>query len=300
MNNKKLFNYFSTKFKLKTSSNGWYRLDSPFGMKKGTMAVNFTQNRVVDHKTKEQWNIVKFLELYLGHDSKQIKRTVDTYTEKFFVEHVEIVSVKKEIKFPDYFVFLSDDHPLKDRAVKYLSERNLDIGFLESRGLGFCYDGAWFGRIIIPFMNPFLCYYVGRTWFDDVKPKYRNPQKAEVGIGKSELFYNENALLEKEIYLNEGPIDALSCGELGIASLGWKLSPIQKGKLIESDVEVINIIPDRGYYEKALQLGFELMEHKKVNITNLDTLNTGNDVNEVGFQNLNFFPVNYSLLIDSL
>lgn len=299
MNSKKLFNFFQSHFDLRQSSNGWYRLDNPFNAKKDkSMGVNFTYNRVICHRTHFKSSILDFLRIYTQKDSKDIYQLIEKYTEADFKMSVQLRTDYTQIKLPEGFYLLNEEVALQDRAIQYLESRNYDIQYCMDNSIGFCNKGDFFGRIIIPYMNPILQYYVGRD-FIGTKPKYKFPKKEDVGIGKSEIFYNEQALRTGKVYLVEGPFDSLRCGPHGLASSGWDLSKYQLSKLIKSGCEVF-MIPDSGFYKKALITASKLIPNLSVNIVNLDSYPDGTDVDDIGLDNLIFEKVTWQKVTECL
>ena len=279
-NTKKLHNFFRTNFSLVESSNGWYRFDNPFDHKGGnSMAVNFDYGRVICHRTAYRSSILQFLKIYTGKSKKVLSEVVESFVE---IDHAVANSFEvnvSDIVLPEHFYFLDEEVPMQKRALDYMLDRVPDMELLRERSIGFCNDGPWVGQIIFPFMNPQLEYYIGRSFIGS-QLKYRNIEKSVCGKGKSELFYNETALLGEKVYLCEGVFDALTCGTDGIAALGWSLSKIQRSKLIESGCDVY-IVPDAGFYEKARILGLSLIDHQNVYIANLDNMGD-KDINDIG------------------
>lgn len=294
MNQEKLFNYFKSNFELRESTQGWYRMDNPMEVKKGmTMGVNFGFNRIVCHRTGYKSSIKDFIRLITNKNSSEITQMIEKYSEIRFKITIPLNHQKTSISLPDHFFLLDENAQLQKRALSYLESRKIDLDFMKDRSIGFCNKGDYFGRIIIPFMNPQLQYFVGRSFLGD-SLKYRNPKKEDVGVGKSEIFYNEEALQSDRIYLCEGVFDALSCGEKGVASLGWSLSFVQLSKLRSCKADIY-IVPDKGFYQKALITAKDLLP-KNVYITNLDHIQ-GNDINDIGsIENLKFKKVSWTTL----
>ena len=291
MDKRKLYNYFRSTFELTESSNGWYRLDNPFEIKGGkTMAVNFGYGCILCHRSGYKSSIIDFLRIYSDKSYSELYSVVDKYTEvSFRVSRVVSKSIKS-VDLPHHFHLFGEGALLEDRAKTYLENRGFHMDLITERSIGFCNDGDWVGRIIIPFMNPTLKYYIGRSFIGHGL-KYKNPKKIEVGIGKSELFYNEEALRGDRIYLVEGVFDALTCGDRGVASLGWKLSDYQINALKTCNADIY-IIPDKGFYGKALITAKTLLP-KNVFITSLDFFD-GNDINDLGsIDNLKFKKVSW-------
>jgi len=293
LDSEKIYNYFHSNFELSNSSNGWYRMNNPMSRRSiekddKCMGINFTYQRVKCHRTGYKSSIVDFLRILTNKTYREIKKSLESYEKlEFKISKIHIHDNTLAVNLPDNFYLLNERVPLQERALSYLVEdRKLDYDLLISRSIGFCNKGKFFGRIIIPFMNPTLQYYTGRSFIGS-EPKYDNPRKEDVGIGKSEIFYNEEQLKQNEAILVEGAIDALTCGELGIASSGWSLSDTQISKIIKSPLKDLYVIPDKGFFNKAVTTGRLFLDHKNVYITNLDKAD-GNDVNQIGINDIKF------------
>jgi hypothetical protein len=115
-------------------------------------------------------------------------------------------------------------------------------------------------------------------------PRYKNPEHEQFGIGKSEVFFNEEALyLFDKVYLTEGWTDSATIGSSGVSIQGNSISDLQLSKLLVSNVKEIVIVLDVGFYKQALHIASKLMDHKKIKVLKMDLLKEfGKDVNEVG------------------
>jgi len=91
------------------------------------------------------------------------------------------------------------------RAYNYLKERHVTDEMMERFRIGFCYEGKYANRIIIPSYssNGELNYFVARSYETKPLKKYDNPE-AE----KQTIIFNEDLIdWNKDIYLVEGPFD---------------------------------------------------------------------------------------------
>lgn len=183
---------------------------------------------------------------------------------------------------------------LAQRARDYLTGRGFKMEVLDRLGIGYCdehYQHAnpeiqkkndYFGYIIVPFKKRGkLYYYLGRDFIGNFL-RYKNPPEELFGVGKSEIFFNEDALeLYSTTFLTEGWTDALTIGKHGIASLGWSLSPIQKSKLLKSNCKNLVVIADKEFYKQAVRTAMDFIDNKAVYVVNFDNM-PGKDANEVG------------------
>jgi len=83
------------------------------------------------------------------------------------------------------------------------------------------HDGRYKSRIIIPVINDNnLEYFQGRTLYDSIDPKYLNPY-----VEKTSIIYHKNVINDnKDIFITEGLIDAMSVGNQCTSTLGADLS----------------------------------------------------------------------------
>lgn len=279
------YDYFVKRFDIKKSSNGWYRFYSPFTEGDSpSMAINFTINRVICHRQNYKSSIIDFIKRVENLTPQQIKETLQNiHTLTNFKDAKKVVNVDV-VKLPDYFYLIGETKAkLHSVAYRYLHSRKIDDSLIIERSIGFCNDGEFAGYIVIPFINNRLEYYVTRN-FTGSKKRHKNPEVEKVGIGKTEILYNESALENDFIFLVEGVFDALTCGDYGVASLGWSLSVTQISKIINAPVKTIYVIPDPGFYKKALISVYTLLDYKEIWITK-DMDRHQCDINKLGSTN---------------
>lgn len=275
MNKEKAFRYFKSNFKINKSKNGWFRFSNPFDKHKDlSMAVNFEYAVVHCFRTGYKEFIMNFISDYENIEFYEAKKLLNSYEEEHFnFEDLNLsTSTKKILNIPEGFNSLYSETSFGQRARNYLIKRGFDIALLDNLGFGYMNVEPYFGYIFIPFrIKGKLNYYIFRDFIGN-SIKYLNPPTEEILIGKSELFFNEDALkLYKEVNLVEGWSDAMTLGKNTIASLGWSLSTTQKSKIIKSSIKILNIIPDRGFYEKSLLLAAELSDYiETVNVFDFD------------------------------
>lgn len=298
VNPKKAYQYFKNNFVLKKSSQNWWAFDDPFdpnGYGKKKMAVQF-QFEVVKCWTYDySVSIVKFVMDYENVDYHEARKRINECQEAAIdLDLLAEVSgeqmEKSQAYMPHGFTsILSGNGVLGKRARKYLEDRKFNLEELDSLGFGYCNQHAeeksedYFGYIIIPFFRKnLLHYYIGRDYVGNFL-RYKNPPKALFGVGKSSLFYNEDAFnRHKTVYLTEGWADAATLGAQGVASLGWSLSKDQKSTILSSKVKEIVIVPDAGFYKQAIKTAMDFLDFKKVKVVEFDKISGyGKDANDV-------------------
>lgn len=120
------------------------------------------------------------------------------------------VDVEDKIELPDEFISLANKNlPLSaNRALRYLSERGITREEIQRWKIGFCYDGEYGGRIIVPSFGTsgYPNYFVARSYVEHGM-KYKNPQ-ASKNVVFNDLFTNWN----DDLTIVEGVFDAINAG----------------------------------------------------------------------------------------
>jgi hypothetical protein len=228
-----------------------------------------------------------------------------------------VIYEKHPIELPTGFNSIMEGRGILGiRARDYMQSRGFNLEQLDKRGFGYCnehdteFNEDYFGYIIIPFwVRGQLQYFIGRDFLGrGEKWRYKNPAKAKFGVGKADLFYNEDALMvEDRVIMVEGWADAETVGPEGISSQGWSLSQMQRDKMHRANAREFIFLPDYGvnekgesYYKLACKAAMEFMAHKKCRVVNPEELRQyGKDANEIGYDRVNRAIVRTPLLTDS-
>lgn len=140
-------------------------------------------------------------------------------------------------------------------AYNYLVlERKIDFQTVINYRIGFCVDGDYFGRIIIPSYDQFgeLNYFVARS-YKNLKPTYQNPK-----VDKDWIIFNEGLInWDSTIYIVEGTFEMLSFPVNIVPQLGKTLSKAFLQKLKEKKPNVV-IVLDPDAYKNAVEM-FEMI-----------------------------------------
>ena len=286
----KVAKYFFDKFpSIRPSTNGWYEFDWPFcGTNKG--AIHFEAGRVKCWRGCYSGDVRHFVAEVERVTPNQAWKMLVGIDGEIFLESSQFkVSPKlkeeQAIPFPDFYHPLSNPTPLLgQRAIAYLEGRGFDVGELDEEGWGYCTDGRYYGRIIIPFfVQGKLRYFQGRTFLDNPL-RYDNPKREDIGVGKEDVIYNEDALsLYDRVFILEGAFDAKCLGREATSTQGWSLSRWQRSKYLNSRAKEIVLVPDVGYYRKALETALTIAPVKPVRVLDLSVFSQwGKDVNEIG------------------
>ena len=159
----------------------------------------------------------------------------------------------------------------------YLQRRGITYEDILKYGIGYCDEGLYTNRIIIPSYDEDgqLNFFVGRDMFES-KMKYRNSptQKDIIGF---DLFIN----WDEPIVLCEGPFDAIAIKRNAIPLFGKSILPKLRKKIIEKRVKQIYISLDRDAIGDSIKMVEDFMNH---NIDVYFVKLTEKDPSDLGFE----------------
>jgi DNA primase len=196
----------------------------------------------------------------------------------------EYKQVTTSLELPKEFISLTDIVENKiatiesKHAIKFLRKRGITPEDIIKYNIGFCNDGPYKERVIIPSYdeNGIVNYFIARA-YKDGPTKYKNPPAdAKSAIGW-ELYINWDA----PIILVEGMFDALTIKRNVIPLFGKIIHEKLMKKLVRSSVNRIYIALDPDAIKNAFKYAEQLMAYgKEVFLVELD----GKDANEIGFE----------------
>ena len=160
---------------------------------------------------------------------------------------------------------------------KYLYDRGLtDIDFVKY-GIGYCTNGDYGGRVIIPSYSGsnILNFFVART-YDGNYFKYKNPETS-----KDIIFFENLINWNVPIVLCEGVFDAIAIRRNAIPILGKSISDSLYKKIITSPLQDIYVALDSDARDKALQIAERFLNQgKRVFLIDL----SDKDPSDMGFK----------------
>ena len=205
----------------------------------------------------------------------------------------EVIQLPQEMKsLSDPF----DKSIIKEHAIRFLRKRGFDSEDIARYNLGYCSEGPYNNRIIIPSYDSDgkLNYFVGRDFYNS-NFKYKNPPFPKDVIG-FDLYVNWSL----PIILVEGVFDAMSIKNNSIPLFGKTILPKLYGKIIENKVKDIFIILDSDAFDDAIQMTEKFVnEGISVNFVKLD----GQDPNDLGYRKMidkihEAVPMNFKTLME--
>lgn len=246
-----------------------------------------------------------------GNTIRQLFKKIKVGPDKY--EHLDLIVIpsKTEIKkhiddlsLPKEFIPLSDDLSGYSKLAKIearhalnylLNERKLTPDDIVKYNIGFCFEGKYEKRVIIPSYdeNGILNYFIARSYVDSGEAYKNPPTDAKSAIGL-ELYINWDA----PIILIEGMFDAITIKRNVIPLFGKLIHEKLMKKLVKSSVKKIYIALDPDAIKKALNHAETLMSYgKEVYLVEID----GKDANKIGFEKfLETLEHTYPLTFQSL
>ena len=193
---------------------------------KKKMSVNFANGYfkcwVCDTRGKNIYRIVRrFGDYQQRQKYRELQGLVDLSDfEEMFKEYNNIEE-KQVLDMPEGFVSLCNkDLPMESTdAFRYLSSRGIGRREILKWKIGYCKEGRYAGRIIVPSfdMEGDLNYFIARSYVGHGR-RYLNPPSSR------DIVFNElNIDWDEPIILVEGVFDAIAAGNNAIPILGSTL-----------------------------------------------------------------------------
>ena len=203
------------------------------------------------------------------------------------------------IQLPKEYKPLSDDSDtsiIKQHALRFLRKRGFNSEDITRYNLGYCSEGPYNNRIIIPSYDSDgrLNYFVGRDFYNS-SFKYKNPPIPKDIIG-FDLYINWSL----PIILTEGVFDAMSIKGNAIPLFGKSILPNLEKKITEKRVNSIFIVLDGDAFNDAIQMVEKFTDNGiSVNFVKLD----GQDPNDLGYRQMinkihEAVPMNFKTLME--
>lgn len=216
---------------------------------------------------KDALNIYREFEGYEVQLPESIEEEV--YSKLIKVPKIEIPTYVHPL--PEEFTLIED---AKGRAglnaIKYLQSRGITLSTAEKNYIGYCGEGDYENRIIMPdFENSELVYWQARTWEPPPTEKFKkryyrkvmNPTLPEDLIGrvrpidKSDVVGNIDSVIENRIaVLVEGKMDQYTVGDMGACLHGKHMSDSQFIKLVlnKDKIDAIVVMMDGDALKNAI------------------------------------------------
>ena len=166
---------------------------------------------------------------------------------------------KDIVRLPNEFkpLWKDDVSIIKKHAMAYLNSRGIKIIDIIRYGMGYCEEGLYANRIIVPSYSSGgdLNYFVGRDIYSGGF-KYKNPPVSKDVIG-FDLFINWN----EPIVLCEGVFDAIAIRRNAIPLFGKTIPKSLMKKIYEKQVKQIYILLDSDAISDSIKMTDNLMKN---------------------------------------
>lgn len=191
-------------------------------------------------------------------------------------EKKELLQLPKEYQ-P---LWVTKNTPDYRNAISYLKSRNVSIFDIIRYRIGYCEDGAYSGKIIIPSYDAAgqLNYFVSRAFYSADWQKHKNPRVSKDIIG-FEMMINWN----EPVILCEGAFDAIAIKRNALPLFGKIIQPALRKKLIEKRVKDIYICLDSDAIRNALDIADNFMK-EGLNVYFVELQDK--DASELGFEEI--------------
>ena len=219
----------------------------------------------------------------LNVDIRSISKLKDIYgdveTNSTITEEEPKLFLPKEFK--QLYIKPKGFNPIYNHAVAYLRNRNITTKDIVKYNIGYCEDGLYGGRVIIPSYDDSgdLNYFVARSFYEDEKMKYKNPP-----VNRDVIVFEDMINWNEPITLVEGVFDSFSVKRNAIPMLGKFLLNKLKNKIRERGVKEINILLDSDAIDDSTKHADYFIKN---GITVKNIIPSDKDAGEMGFQKVN-------------
>ena len=202
----------------------------------------------------------------LDVDRKTISVIREIYGDSNWTPQQEDAETKVFISLPKEFISLAEEpkgfNPEYKHALYYLTQRGIGIKDIIKYNIGYCKEGLYSRRVIIPSYNSdgSLNYFISRSYYPEEKMKYKNPP-----ISKNIICLESQINWNEPIILCEGVFDAITIKRNAIPLLGKFPSKQLVEKIFMSGVSDIVISLDNDAMTEALKAG-EYFRKQGINV----------------------------------
>jgi len=191
----------------------------------------------------------------LDVDKKTISVIREIYGDTAYSPSQEDSETKIFISLPKEYISLVNEpkgfNPEYKHAIHYLTQRGIGIKEIIKFGIGYCKDGLYARRIIVPSYNSdgSLNYFISRSYYAEEKMKYKNPP-----ISKNIICLDSQINWNEPIILCEGVFDAITIRRNAVPLLGKFPSKNLVEKIFMNGVTDIVISLDNDAINEALKV----------------------------------------------
>lgn len=214
-------------------------------------------------------------------DKHQLSKIIHVYGEyrpSTSETNEEVVNLTLPKEFKPLYNKPKSINPAYNNAMYYLNQRNIKMDDILKYNIGYCEDGLYGGRIIIPSYNEDgnLNYFVARSYYEDEPYKYKNPP-----VSRDVIVFDNQINWDEPIVLVEGVFDSFSVKRNVIPILGKFIPRSLKKKIFEKGVKEITIVLDSDAISDSTK-HTEFFIKNGIKVKNV--IPTDKDAGEMGFE----------------
>jgi len=219
----------------------------------------------------------------LNVDVRDIQKVRDIYGDEApstTTQEEFVVKLQLPKEFKSLYQKPKSINPIYSQAIHYLKQRSIGIGEILRYNIGYCEEGLYEGRIIIPSydFNGELNYFIARSFYEDNKMKYKNPP-----VNRNVIVFENQINWNEPITLVEGAFDAFSVKRNAIPLLGKFLPTKLKDRIFEMGVKEITILLDSDAVDDSTK-HTEFFQKNGIAVKNI--IPKGKDAGEMEFEEL--------------
>ena len=250
---------------------------------KKKLQVNLDTQRwhcwVCDSKGRSIYSLLRKLNV----DVRDLNKVKDVYGDEPEYDSKEEYVIKLQLpkEFKQLYFSPKGINPAYKQALHYLNKRGITKADIVKYNIGYCEDGLYGGRVIIPSYDDSgdLNYFVARSFYEDEPYKYKNPPiSRDVIVFENQINWNE------PIILVEGVFDSFSVKRNVIPLLGKFLLSKLKNKIMEKGVKEVTIMLDSDAVDDSTKHTEWFMKNG-IKVRNV--IPTDKDAGEMGFEKVN-------------
>ncbi len=257
-----VYNVFGSESKKHNITRNQISFDCPVcdnGRHKGNLEINYGNLVMKCWKCCEDPDGLSgsLRKLVRAYGRKRDLQMYDAVTEDFRPEYKRAgftEGYKSNIKLPEEYIHMGTAKQNREftEALNYLIRRGFTMDDINRYDIGYCTEGDYAGRIIIPSYDKDgdLNYFVARSYVGHRVP-YKNPE-----VEKTEVIINHLSInWDSTVYLVEGMFDMMGLGhDNTIPLLGKYLHPKLFSEIVENAKANIVIVLDPDAKRNAYQI----------------------------------------------
>ena len=199
----------------------------------------------------------------------------------------------KIVQLPKEFISTSEktNGIARKQVLRYLRNRKITHADMMRYNIGYCVDGEYGGRIIVPSYDSYgnLNYFIARSFYNS-KLKYKNPPAPKDTV-IFDLYINWNM----PIILCEGVFDAIAIKRNAIPLLGKTIQDSLLAKLVSNKVPEVILSLDADARKMMTKISKKLLKwNLNVSYVKLEE----GDPSDVGFKNMQYALAKKSTITD--